>query len=409
MSKANVYRWPVIAGIIVGGLILFSVIACAIRCCCCGMSCCCTCFSFLKCCDCCGGACDGKKDKPHKHLDDPHAHHNYPAPTFAPTSGYQAPSAMPMMGGGLAAKPAAPQYAQFEVGSNGLAVTPKPLSEDALPPMPSWETATKKHVETEEDKNAVELSNLTPTNGQNVPLMAGGVAAGHSMPASPNFDPSPNAYGGRGQANAGYMGVGAADQYGQSQSTFNTGYGAQTTGSTRGYASSPPQDAYGQNTNFVAAAVPGGYQRPQRQNTGDRQYQNQNMNQYPPQQNQYSGNPRHLDRQYSDHPENHNQAPRDPSRGPNRMASPPNNQGFDFAPNNQPYSRPAQNQQPSYNSARSQQTNDSYYNGSTAAPSYASRSPPIQDSYQSYQAPSNGRAPGRDPRQQPKGWDPVNR
>jgi hypothetical protein len=101
-----------------------------------------------------------------KHLDDPYAP---PA-----RQGYQAPAPMPMMGGGLGGKPEPPQYAQFEVGKNGLAVDPKAtaLSEDALPPMPSWETAAKKHVLTEEEeKNAVELGELDPATGQKVPLM----------------------------------------------------------------------------------------------------------------------------------------------------------------------------------------------------------------------------------------------
>jgi len=102
-------KWPVIAAIIIGGLIVLSVLWCIVRCACCGMSCCSTCFSFLKCCDCCGGCCDGKKNKPHKHLDD---NSSYPPPLH---QGYKAP--VPMMGGALASGP--PQYAQFEVGIMG--------------------------------------------------------------------------------------------------------------------------------------------------------------------------------------------------------------------------------------------------------------------------------------------------
>lgn len=84
-----------------------------------------------------------------------------------------------MMGGGLGGKPAyeAPQFAQFDVGKTGHAI-----SEDALPPMPSWETAQKKHVLSEEEKNAVELGELDPATGQKLPLMAGAAGAGISSP-----------------------------------------------------------------------------------------------------------------------------------------------------------------------------------------------------------------------------------
>ncbi|RAL59721.1 hypothetical protein DID88_000353 [Monilinia fructigena] len=155
--EATYCKWPVIAAIIIGGLILLSILSCIIRCACCGMSCCCTCFSFLKCCDCCGGSCDGKKGPPHKHLDD------YPPPN--PNQGYQAPA--PMMGGALPARPEPPRYAQFEVGKNGFAVDPpKTISEDALPPMPTWENASKVHVQDEEKGEiGMELKELESSHG----------------------------------------------------------------------------------------------------------------------------------------------------------------------------------------------------------------------------------------------------
>jgi hypothetical protein len=64
-----------------------------------------------------------------------------------------------MMGGGLGGKAAyePPQFAQFDVRKTGHAI-----SEDALPPMPSWDTAQKKHVLSEEEKDAVELGELDP-------------------------------------------------------------------------------------------------------------------------------------------------------------------------------------------------------------------------------------------------------
>lgn len=423
-------RWPVIAGIIVGGLIIFSVLWCMIRCCCCGMSCCCTCFSFLKCCDCCGGACDGKKDKPTKHRDDVFA----PYAGGAITSGYRAPAAMPAVGGGFGSKPEPPQYAQFDVGRNGLAVDPKPLSEDALPPMPSWETAQKKHVVEEDSKDAVELGELNPATGQKMPLMGGNTGPGSSIPPSPVNEMGNGApYGARDGQN-GYMGVAAGDPYATSQNNVARGYGPQSSGGPNGYTSPPPQDIYGQNTNFVAAAAPNGYNRPQRQNTGDRPY-NQMGGQRPLQMpRQYTGNSSVTQgSQYSNQSNNYNtQPPRGPSRGPgtpiNRMASPAqSNTAFDFGNNHSPRPQYAPQQQ-SYNSGRQQTpSNNDYYDNASVAPSYHSRAPASsqEPQYSGYdydsQAGSNHRrdptalrpaggnvgGAGRD-RREPQGWDPVN-
>lgn len=425
------------------------------------MSCCCSCFSFLKCCDCCGGACDGKKDKKVKHLDDPYGHHAASTSPFHPAGGYHAPAPMPMMAGGLKAEP--PQYAQFDVGKNGLAVAPT-VNEDALPPMPSWDSAAKKHVLTEEEKNAVELGELDPATGQKVPLMAGAAAPGNSMPTSPVNEMGATPYGerpGQGDAN-GYIRM-AGDAYGQNNSSFNSngGYRDSPAGSGRGYGS-PPQDQYAYN-NFNGPAGPA-FDRPipQRQNTGDAN------GQYPGSlSRQYTGNSA-FDRQYSDRPPqstgfnqgsrgpsrgphadnfqpprgpsrgpgdnfqprgpsrgpngNPNQPPRGPSRGaPTRMASPPqNDSGFDFSTQDYPRSRPTPPpQQPSYNSGRRPSppmtSNDGYYESN--ATSYQSQGP-TREQYSAYQPPepvsNHQRAPtalrpgnGRD-RREPQGWDPVN-
>ncbi|KAN0121689.1 hypothetical protein V8E51_000015 [Hyaloscypha variabilis] len=252
---ASYCKWPVIIIIVIGSLIILSIVTCIARCCCCGYSCCCSCFSFLKCCDCCGDSCAGKKDKPMKHLDDP-----YSPPA---RQGYQAPA--PMMtgaafgAGAVAAhgKPEPPQYAQFEVGKSGLAVDPKAgaLSEDALPPMPSWETATKKHVLTEEEKNAVELGELDPVTGQKVPLMSGAAPAGTSMPPSPVPGHSP--YGAPGQAIGGAYSDIPGEHHDQNQAAFDSNgraYGGAPSAvdpyaqNGRGYGGvAPPVDPYAQN------------------------------------------------------------------------------------------------------------------------------------------------------------------
>jgi hypothetical protein len=332
-----------------------------------------------------------------------------------------------MMGGALAGPaPAAPQYAQFEVGKSGLAVSPmnNAMSEDALPPMPSWETAVKKHVLSEEERNAVELGELDPTTGQKIPLMAGGAGSGISAPPSPANELPASPYGsqpGHTVGGNGFMEV--ADQYSQNQGAYDPnghGYrGATGSGMSNAYGSNnpqemdaggqgygphSPQDAYGSNNGFVgAAAAGGGYGRPPPQ----RQYSNDSHRPYPPQSNRQYNNDqsRPLNQsQYSDRSYRsdnfQNGPPRGPSRGPdprNRAPPPSNNSsGFDFGTDHQ-YSRPAPHPQPSY---------DSSYAGSTAPPTYASRSPPLQEGgYRPYQPLSSQGRGGREP----QNWDPVQR
>lgn len=99
-----------------------------------------------------------------------------------------------------------PKFATFETGKSGFAVEPKAaVNDDALPPMPSWETASSKRILTTDEglakeEEAMEMGRLDPATGQTIPLMSG---AGRSPTASPG--PVFNQTGpGRGQ-NA-YMG-----------------------------------------------------------------------------------------------------------------------------------------------------------------------------------------------------------
>jgi hypothetical protein len=486
-------RWPVIAIIIVVGLMIFSILWCCIRCACCGMSCCCTCFSFLKCCDCCGGSCDGRKNKPHKHLDDTYNPRDGPG-GFAADKGYQAP--VPMMGGAINTAglltsrdgPAIPQFAQFEVGKNGLYVERKAVSDDALPPMPSWETATKRQV-AQEEKDAVELSNLEPTTSQNMLLMTGAISPARNQPPSPavNFltnpyEPAGQAMGGNGYMNVppqsqslanhqggvnaggGYRGGsspgpgrggpprGAPGQmpgYGQPRGQdMNKGYGGAHEGN---YGAPQHQDQYG-NDEYMGAVVGDGYGRnqPQRQYSNNGNDNRGNLRPQP--QTNYSSdstrplNPgrQNSDRSYNNYQDN-GPPPRGPSRGPGpqqgpqRMMSPGpvNNGGFDFGNGSNaqqaPYSRPNPTPQQSYGQQsppnrrpvpRSQPSADDYmnYDGATAPPSYASRSPPPQElgypGYKPYTPPppqQGGRAGGGIPEalspggrgREPRNWDPV--
>ncbi|ORY65948.1 uncharacterized protein BCR38DRAFT_456621 [Pseudomassariella vexata] len=168
--QASFCKWPVIAVIIVGGLIIFSVVWCIARCLCCGVSCCCECCYCLKCCGNCCGCCDAP-NKRHKYLDEPYVppHQDQGYRSQAPMNAAPAP----MVSGALA-KPEPPQYAEFESGKKG--------HEDELPQMPSWEGAGSKKVLVEDEP--VEMDDLKkPESAQNLPPMAPGAA---SHPASPN-------------------------------------------------------------------------------------------------------------------------------------------------------------------------------------------------------------------------------
>lgn len=183
--QASFCKWPVIAVIIVGGLIIFSVVWCIIRCACCGMSCCCSCFSCLKCCGDCCGCCDPPRGKRSKYLDEPYVPPNQgykaPEPMMPFSPGATVPThAMPPPVGvqtGVTPQYSAPQYAEFDVSKKG--------GEDALPAMPSWEGAESKKVMVEDD--AVEMDQLKKpevNSAQNLAGPAGAPGAPAAMGAA---------------------------------------------------------------------------------------------------------------------------------------------------------------------------------------------------------------------------------
>lgn len=184
----TVCRWPVIAVIVIGGLILLGVLWCIIRCCCCGLSCCCSCFQCLKCCGNCCGCCDPPGGRRHKYLDEPYIppHHGYQQ---------QSPMQTPFAAAAVAPKQPVfepPQYAEFDMSKKG--------GEDALPHMPSWEGAGSKKVMLGEEE--VEMNNLkkSPTSNPAQPPLAtpsaGPVSPMTMEPHSPYGPPraSPNGY-----------------------------------------------------------------------------------------------------------------------------------------------------------------------------------------------------------------------
>ncbi|EGY22674.1 uncharacterized protein VDAG_04112 [Verticillium dahliae VdLs.17] len=283
-------KWPVITVIIVGGLIIFSIVWCVIRCMCCGLSCCCTCFSCLKCCGNCCGCCDAPGDKKHKYLDESYGAHALP-----PGQGYKSQPAMfasaipvsnPEMTpshGVTTASP--PQYAEFDVSKKRLS--------DALPAMPTWESAGSKRISLEQE--AVEMDTMKkPVAAQSmnnlqsnptIPLMATGAMSPHL--------PSPNTpYG---QAQGGFGGQAVSCTAGVRRSPgpqSDSGYARPQYSQDRQYSDAsrplagPSSPAHQQGFDFGGSG--GGYggrpQQQQQQSYGydDDQHHQQQHDQRPP-------------------------------------------------------------------------------------------------------------------------------
>ncbi|POS87546.1 hypothetical protein EPUL_000458, partial [Erysiphe pulchra] len=158
-------KWPAIIGIAIGGIVALSIIICMTRCLCCGYSFCCSCFSFLSCCGSCGGCCDGRRKKSGKYKSDLSSDYR--------NQGYSAPP--PMMKGGFNK----PQFAHFSTNK----ASPGALNEDALPAMPSWDTATSVHVlDDSEESKGMELKQINSSTAQKVPLLTATAATGISSP-----------------------------------------------------------------------------------------------------------------------------------------------------------------------------------------------------------------------------------
>lgn len=190
-------KWPVIVAIIVGGIVAFSVVFCIARCLCCGAECALCC---CKCCTCCCGRDSGHKriesanqgyppppypQQPYAPAQQPYAearsfappppppqistqYQSHPPPAIArqPSNPHFNPQTNPAFV--RPASPEQPQYATFDAHS-------KPVNEDALPEMPSWNSARSVRVAVEDDavvpekRGDVELARLNH-NGSNSPV-----------------------------------------------------------------------------------------------------------------------------------------------------------------------------------------------------------------------------------------------
>ncbi|KAI1107805.1 hypothetical protein F4804DRAFT_1138 [Jackrogersella minutella] len=256
--KASFCKWPVIAIIVIGGLILLSIVWCIARCLCCGVSCCCECCYCLKCCGECCGCCDPPRGKRHKYLDEP-----FIPPGHAENQQYRSQAPMTP---NLPPPPAssAPQYAVFDDSSKKDA--------DALPAMPSWEGAQFKKVMVEDEP--VEMEPLKkPEPAQTIGLSTNNLA--HSTTPSPVPLENRSPYGpppGQGGPN-GYMGAtrAATDPYsskGQGYDHDYNGYGQASHDNLNGYGmaagavrSHTPQQDYnnGYNSGYGRGGIDQGY------------------------------------------------------------------------------------------------------------------------------------------------------
>ena len=124
-----------------------------------------------------------------------------------------------------------PRFAQFDAGSRG-----KPVHEDSLPAMPSWENAQKKHVEDDD----VEMSRLDVPQ-EKKPMLAPGANASTADLSNPRLgyteaDSHPvgpnGANGAHGQTPAGCtgpdFGPGTDDHYTGPDFTSGVGHGQHT-------------------------------------------------------------------------------------------------------------------------------------------------------------------------------------
>lgn len=181
-------KWPVIAGIIVGSLIVLSVLFCCARCLCCGVECCCACCScFNRCCP------SPRGNKSNQGYQQP------PAQPYGYGGQYQSP-APPMYGAGQwRGYRGAPQTATFDAPGKK-----QNYNEDSLPAMPSWNTATSRHelVQEEEDVEMRKMDQTQPqynNAAQSQPFLAGTAQPYHEQNSTERY------YNARDEADIGNM------------------------------------------------------------------------------------------------------------------------------------------------------------------------------------------------------------
>lgn len=80
------------------------------------------------------------------------------------------------------------QFARFSTNKDNFT----PLNEDALPAMPSWDTATSVHVlDDSEESKGMELNQINSSTGSKVPLLTAAATTGRNSPLNQGNDLTP--------------------------------------------------------------------------------------------------------------------------------------------------------------------------------------------------------------------------
>ncbi|KAK4990237.1 hypothetical protein LTR50_002711 [Elasticomyces elasticus] len=242
MSKAYC-KWPTIAGIILGSLIVLSLAICLVRCMCCGAECCCGCLSCLNCCNC------GRRSK---------GYQQPPVQYQQPPYQQQYQSQLPPIYNNPPA-----QYAQFDAsGTKGG----HQIHEDSLPIMPSWDNAISRKVEDTThpgELDDVEMEKLDQQGTQQAPMLSQTATQLQNSPyrtlsgaggAEPEAMGMQNSYGydaDRPYQDYGHQQTGYTNPT-YSQPTYPTPYGATTS------TVYEPSMAYGQQSqaHYAASVAP---------------------------------------------------------------------------------------------------------------------------------------------------------
>ncbi|EQL30389.1 hypothetical protein BDFG_07079 [Blastomyces dermatitidis ATCC 26199] len=146
-------KWPVIVGIIIGGLILIGALWSIIACACCGYTCC------KSCCACCSCCCpSSSRDKSRNRAKYADEHSTYTNQNRRLSTGYQPPPAPPVYDSHRS-NPA--KFAQFDTAHSRAKA-----NDDALPQMPTWDSAPTRRIEDPSPSHDVEMNRLDPATGQ---------------------------------------------------------------------------------------------------------------------------------------------------------------------------------------------------------------------------------------------------
>ncbi|KAK4508179.1 hypothetical protein PRZ48_001917 [Zasmidium cellare] len=272
MAKAYC-KWPVIIGIIIGSLIVLSIVWCIARCLCCGAECCCGCLS---CCNACCPSPRGSKN---------HGGYQQAPPTPSPFYNQYQPPPGPVYASG-----AIGGYRSGNVAQTATFDTPSKngrYNEDALPAMPSWDTAASRREEVMEMEKLNQQQN-GHTNGagdgtlyQNPePTPAYGYQQGQCAQQESLLPQQQEAgrFYGAGQrspvarqdfAHEGDMGGMTANPYSdyqpQRQQQFSPGpYGVQNHTAPSPYSPVSPAAPYNPGTNTYGAGAGAGHSQQQR-------------------------------------------------------------------------------------------------------------------------------------------------